>query len=177
MNDRELGRSILHRTRFPDVEPFPDIVPTRVVKAVCARSLHAIHVGLVDAIAASTGEGAQLAALLEGVFHALTKSGHARVMMWLSLEGQRIDGADVRLDRVIGATHELRKKRLRASGSQRVIPIEDTANSVVLAALALVGSAVIGPAVFENAGLGEDAGPRFRAWLAGLLSRHLDGAG
>jgi AcrR family transcriptional regulator len=149
-----------------------------LVKAVCTRSLQAIHVGLVEAIAGSTGGDDQLAGLLDGVYDALTKSGHARVMMWLALEGQRLDGADVRLDQVVSATHELRKKRVRATGSRRAIPVEDTAHTVVLAALALVGSAVIGPPIFENAGLGGDAaaGVRFRSWLAKLLTRHLEGA-
>jgi len=164
-----------------------------LVKAVCTRSLQAIHAGLVEAIdsqgesagvlparrpiAGSTGGDDQLAALLDGVYDALTKSGHARVMMWLALEGQRLDGADVRLDQVVSATHELRKKRVRATGSRRAIPVEDTAHAVVLAALALVGSAVIGPPIFENAGLGGDAaaGVRFRSWLAKLLTRHLEG--
>ena len=147
-----------------------------LVKAVCTRSLHANHVGLVEAIAASTGEDDQLAKMLEGVFEALTKTGHARVMMWLALEGQRLEGADVRLDAVVDATHELRKKRLREKGLRKMPAREDTAHAVVLAALALVGSAVIGPPIFENAGLGSDAasGARFRAWLAQMLSRQLD---
>lgn len=143
-----------------------------LVKAVCSRSLQAIHLGLVEAISASSGEDDQLVAMLNSVYEALTKTGHARVMMWLALEGQRLEGADVRLDTVIDATHELRKKR---AGRKRLAR-EDTANAVVLAALALTGSAVIGPAIFENAGLGsdEETGKRFRRWLARLLATHLD---
>lgn len=147
-----------------------------LVKAVCTRALKAIHIGLVEAIAASTGEDDQLAKMLEGVFDALTKTGHARVIMWLALEGQRIDGADVRLDAVVDATHALRKKRLRENGMRRVPPREDTAHAVVLAALALIGSAVLGAPLLENAGLGADAraGAQFRGWLAQLLARQLD---
>ncbi len=145
-----------------------------LVKAVCSRSIHAIHIGLVDAIAQSTGEDDQLKALLEGVYESLTKTGHARVLMWLALAGERLDGADVRLDGVVAATHELRKQRLKKRGIRRAPPIEDTAHAVVLAALALIGSAVIGPPIYENAGLHEDSGQSFRGFLAKLLARHLN---
>lgn len=149
-----------------------------LVKAVCTRAVAAIHVGLVEAIAASTGEENQLAALLDGVADALTRTGHARVLMWLALEGESLEGAEVHLDQVVAATHELRKKRLRAEGKRRIPPIEDTAHAVVLAALVLTGAAVIGPPIFANAGLGNDdaAGAKFRVWLAKLLRRHLEGA-
>jgi AcrR family transcriptional regulator len=145
-----------------------------LVKAVIARSLADIHERLVEAIEASTGEVGQLAAMLDGVFAALHDGGHARVVMWLALEGQRVDDAEVRLADVVNATHALRKSK--AGGKKRVAPREDTGFSVVLAALALVGSAVMGPALLESAGLASDAaaGARFRVWLARLLSTHLD---
>jgi AcrR family transcriptional regulator len=149
-----------------------------LVKAVCTRAIRAIHIGLVEGIAASTGEEDQLTGMLDAVAHALNKSGHARVVMWLALEGHSLEGSDVRLDQVIAATHELRKTRLRAGGTRRAPPIEDTAHTVVLAALALIGSAVIGPALFANAGLGTDGASekRFRGWLAKMLRRHLESA-
>jgi len=140
--------------------------------------VRAIQIGLVEAIAASTGEDNQLATMLDSVFEALTKTGHARVLMWLALEGEGLDAAEARLDHVIEATHQLRKKRLRAKGTRRTPPIEDTAHAVVLAALSLIGSAVIGPAIFQNAGLGGDdaALARFRTWMAKLLRQHLERA-
>lgn len=145
-----------------------------LVKAVCTRAVLAIHIGLVEAIAGSTGEDDQLAAMLDGAYASLMKNGHARVVMWLALEGQRLDGADVRLDQVVLATHELRKKRLRDAGLKKMPPMEDTAHAVVLAALSLIASAVIGPAIFENAGLGQDAGKGFRVWLGKVLAGHLN---
>jgi len=147
-----------------------------LVKAVCSRSVKALHEGVVEAIGRSTGGKEDAAEMLESVYRALTVSGHARVMMWLALEGQRLDG-EVGLDQVVDAAHALRKAKL---GRKRAPPRDDTAHAVVLAALALVASAVIGPALLENAGLpGSDAAreARFRAWLARLLADHLDEGG
>lgn len=147
-----------------------------LVKALVTRSLAAIHASLVDAITASTGEEQQLAAMLESVFEALTVSGHGRVLMWLALEGERVEDVDVRLLDVVDATHALRKAKHKEMGC-KTPPREDTANFVALAALALLAQAVIGPTILEKAGLtGERSGKKFRAWLAKLLVQHLDGA-
>jgi AcrR family transcriptional regulator len=144
-----------------------------LVKAVITRSLASVNARLVDAISRSTGDTAQVAAMLDGVFDALANGGRARVVMWLALEGQRIE-ADARLSAVVEATHALRKSK--HAGKRRVSSREDTAHVVVLAALALVGATVMGPALLENAGLSDDAAAerRFRAWLARLLTKHLD---
>jgi AcrR family transcriptional regulator len=144
-----------------------------LVKAVITRSLTTINTRLVETIAESTGEVAEVAALLDGVFDALAQHGRARVIMWLALEGQRIDG-DARLRRVVDAVHGLRQAK--RAGKRRPPAREDTAHAVVLTTLALVGSAVMGPALLDNAGLGDDpsAARRFRAWLAALLSKHLE---
>jgi len=148
----------------------------QLVQAVIARSLDAIHTQLIEAISRSTGEEAQLATMLDGVFDALTSHGHGRVILWLALEGNGIDGAESGLDRVVDAAHALRRAHHRGKG--RPPAREDTAHLVVLATLALVGSTVMGPTLLAKAGLGTgpEAGPRFRAWLAKLLSRHLEPA-
>jgi AcrR family transcriptional regulator len=144
-----------------------------LVKAVITRSLASINARLAEAILRSTGEVAQIEAMIDGVFEALAQHGRARVVMWLALEGQRIEG-DARLSAVVEATHVLRKAKLTAK--RRAPSLEDTAHVVVLATLALVGAAVMGPAVLENAGLSEDAAAerRFRGWLARMLAKHLD---
>lgn len=148
-----------------------------LVKAVITRALQAIHRDLVAAIAASNGDVDQLAGMLEGVFEALSAKGHGRVMVWLALEGQSLDAAEVHLSGVIDATHAVREAKRCGDGPTP--PREDTAHVVVLAALALLGSAVMGKTLFTNAGLPTDkaAGVRFRAWLARLLHAHLDPAG
>jgi AcrR family transcriptional regulator len=144
-----------------------------LVKAVVTRSLAEVNARLVNTISRSTGDTAQVAAMLDGVFDALANGGRARVIMWLALEGQRIE-ADARLSTIVEATHSLRKAK--HAGKRRPPPREDTAHVVVLAALALVGAAVMGPALLVNAGLSDDAAAerRFRAWLATMLTKHLD---
>ncbi|MDC3953504.1 TetR/AcrR family transcriptional regulator [Polyangium jinanense] len=147
-----------------------------LVKAVCSRALASIHRQLIEAIEASSGDEAQLSAMLEAVFDALTKSGHGRVLMWLALEGEPFDSVDVRLADVVDATHVMRKAKRNEKGLKQKTR-EDTAHVVVLAALALLGSSVLGRTMLANAGLegDDDAGARFRAWLTRVLLRHLDG--
>jgi AcrR family transcriptional regulator len=144
-----------------------------LVKAVIARSLHSINAALVEAIRSSSGDEKQLEAMIENVASALEESGHARVILWLALEGHRIDGADVRLVDVVEAAHALRLSRKKYAKKPTR---EDTAHVVVLAALALVCGSVLAPSLLENAGLGADAkaGVQFRSWLAKLLIDHLD---
>lgn len=145
-----------------------------LVKAVTARALQAIHRDLVEAIAASNGEVEQLSSMLEAVYNALHKGGHGRVMLWLALSGDSIDEVDANLRGVVDATHALRRERCADKG---LVPSrEDTAHVVVLAALALVGSTVMGPTLFQKTGLKDDemGGVRFRKWLAKLLIGHLE---
>jgi AcrR family transcriptional regulator len=142
----------------------------RLVKAVIERSLRAINESLVDAIRTSSGDEAELEALIENVARALDESGHARVTLWLALEGAPID-AEGSLGDVVDAVHALRVARAEGPPPAR----EETARFVVLATLALVCGAVLAPALLENAGLGADARDptRFRRWLARLLLEHL----
>lgn len=144
-----------------------------LVQAVIERSFDTINAELVTAIGQSAGGEGQVEAMLEAVFQTLATRGHGRVVVWLALEGQALEGGRVRLADVVSATHALRRRR-RAGG--RMPPTEDTAYTVVLAAMALLADAVLGPALRKSAGLtGEGAsGARFRAWLARLLVAHLE---
>jgi AcrR family transcriptional regulator len=143
-----------------------------LVKAVVTRTLQSINAALVEAIRASQGDSAQLEAMIDNVAAALEEGGHARVILWLALEGHRVDGADARLVDVVDATHALRLTRCKGKRPTR----DDTARTVVLATLALVGGQLLGRPLLENAGLG--GGPEqlveFRRWLARLLLAHLE---
>jgi AcrR family transcriptional regulator len=145
----------------------------QLVAAVIARSLQAINTALVEAIRASSGDEKQLEEMIENVAVAMERSGHGRVILWLTLEGHRIDGAKVRLIDVVEATHALRLAR--STAIERPTR-EDTARTVVLAALALISSSVLGPSLLENAGLGAGArvDKEFRRWIARLLLDHFD---
>lgn len=143
-----------------------------LVKAVIARSLRSINASLVEAIRASTGGEAQLESIVENVASAFAQTGHGRVLMWLALEDHRIDKAEARLVDVVEATHALRLARCK---TKKRPARDDTARTVVLAALALVGGSVLGASLLDNAGLGDaDAAVQFRRWLARLLIAHLD---
>jgi AcrR family transcriptional regulator len=144
-----------------------------LVKAVITRALHSINAALVATMNASSGDHEQLATMIENVALALEKNGHGRMITWLALEGHHFDGAEVGLADVVDATHALRLERTkRAKKPTR----EDTARTVVLASIALVGGSVLAPTMLKNAGLGADprASFHFRSWLARLLLGHFD---
>ena len=145
-----------------------------LVKAVISRSTEAINKALVQGITASGGDEEQFEDLLEKVAVSLASSGHGRVIMWLALEGHRIDEAEARLRDVVDATHALRLARF-VKGKKKPTR-EDTAHAIVLAALALVGGTVIGASLLDNAGAGGDpaAERRFRRWLARLLRGYFE---
>ncbi len=144
-----------------------------LVKAVITRALHSINAALVATMNASSGDHEQLATMLESVAVALEKNGHGRVITWLALEGHHFDGAEVGLSEVVDATHALRLQRAKRG---RKPTREDTARTVVLASIALVGGSVLAPTMLKNAGLGADprAAIHFRSWLARLLLGHFD---
>jgi AcrR family transcriptional regulator len=145
-----------------------------LVEAVISRSIQSISTAVVEAIAASGGDGTDAEVIVENVATTFERTGHARVVLWLALEGYSIDGPGVGLKDVVDATHAMRLER-RRKGPRPTR--EDTARTVVLAALALVGDAVLGSILLRNAGLAGDArgGVQFRRWLARLLVAHFDG--
>lgn len=145
-----------------------------LVKAVCERAVEAIHQNLLAAIATSNGDEEQLAAMLDAVHEALSKTGHGRVLMWLALEGFPVEPQGTNLSQVVDAAHTL----ATAKAAQKGLPLktrDDAAHVIVLASLALLGSTILGKSLLTNAGLTDDhADIRFRAWLARLLRRHLE---
>lgn len=149
-----------------------------LVKAVITRSLREIKAHLVAALSESGGDQAQIEALLENVAKALDKSGHARVLLWLALEGHSIDDAGARLSEVVDVVHAnrlARRKRAKTKPTR-----EDTARAVVLAAMTVVCGSVLAPPLLHSVGLSPD-GPasaratgQFRLWVTRLLGQHLD---
>jgi AcrR family transcriptional regulator len=147
-----------------------------LVKAVIARSIDAIDTALIEAIRASEGDDRELETLLESVATTLDRTGHARVIFWLALEGHGFDSPDSKLSDIVDAAHALRLSRAPEGKKPKR---EDTARTIVLATLALVAGNVLAPTLLDNAGLDPDARDptRFRRWLARVLLAHLDGAG
>ena len=145
-----------------------------LVKAVITRSIETINARLVEAMRTTPGEHADFEALFESVAQAFERTGHARVVLWLALEGHALDGGKVRLTDVVDAAHAVRLARRK--GTKKPTR-EDTARTVVIATLALVSSSVLAPSLLTNAGLPADtrATAEFRRWIARLLIAHMDG--
>lgn len=144
-----------------------------LLKAVIERAVESIHLRLLDVARTSTDDEDRIGAMLDSVFEALSSTGYGRLILWLALEGQTADKGSVSLSDVVDALQSMRSPESR--GRDPAGAREDTAHGVVLVALALVGSTVLGPVLMERAGLGSDAAAqaRFRKWLSQLLAEHL----
>jgi len=141
-----------------------------LVREVCERRYAHIRADVVTALVGNTGGPELVGEMLESVSGVLRTTGHARVVMWLALEGllgQGVEGP--RLLDVGRAVHALRRRERPNNPA----PIEDTLHVVALTTLALTAEAVMGEVVLRDLGLGTGAGARFRDWLARLLADHL----
>jgi AcrR family transcriptional regulator len=139
-----------------------------LVKAVVTRSMRSLHTTVVDALSSWEGDPGQLETMIADVTEALEKSGHSRVMFWLALEGHPVDDASSGLGDVIAAAHAMRQRHnQRVKKPQR----EETARIIVWAALTVCAASVLGPSLFNNAGLPDDAADRthFTRWIVRSL--------
>lgn len=145
----------------------------QLVKAVIARSLAEMHASLIEVLSTSSGDSDALLAQMERIATTLERTGHARVLMWLALEGQYIDDPNVRLRNVLDAAHAMRLSRVKRGKKPTR---EDTANGVMLTALALVAGSVFTPILLKSAGLPNDAAARqrFRSWIMRFMLAHMD---
>ena len=141
-----------------------------LVHAVVERNVGALERDLIAEIGKNPMGTEPVTAMLECVARVLGPGGHARVVAWLALSGERPVGP-TGFDSVARAAHELRTLRR----GPNVPPYEDTYFTVLLAGLALFGDAIAGP-LFRGAGADAQASARFRAWLATLLKQHLEHA-
>lgn len=135
-----------------------------LVEALVERAMRVLTSDLTEALRAPDVV-ASGPAILERVFHTLGDAGHARLLVWRVLAGwTRPEGATEGklLRQIIDAVHERRRDLQRDDPE----PI-DTAFTILLAAFATVGEAVLGPLLLpEAAGKSPTIGPRYRRWLA-----------
>ena len=141
-----------------------------LVEAVVQRALAVLQADILLAWEKERFEAPDAAALLRRVEATLGDEGHARLVVWLSLEGRTAPDPSQMVSVLSAMMHE---RRVRDTG--RDAPREDTTFLVMLVTLALVAEAIVGPAVRESAGLGDDpeAKTRFHDWLARLVHRHM----
>jgi len=143
-----------------------------LVREVCERRYAHIRADVVGAMLGATGGPELIGQMLDSVSGVLRTTGHARVVLWLALEGLLGQGeTGPRLVDVGRAAHQLRLRQ-RAG---RAAPIEDTLHVIALSTMVLLAEAVLGPVILGDLGLGTTAaaGTRFRRWLAELLADHL----
>jgi len=141
-----------------------------LVVAVVQRALAVLQVDILHAWEKEPFGPPDAAALLRRVEATLGDEGHARLVVWLALEGRTAPDPAQIVGVLAGVMHD---RRLRESGKDA--PREDTTFLVMLVTLALIAEAIVGPAVRESAGLGDDkkAKKRFHEWLAELITRHM----
>ena len=112
------------------------------------------------------------AAILDRVSATLGDAGHARLLAWQALSGRMQgdgDGPGL-LRELTDAFHAEGAADARAAGRPEPAR-EDAAFATRLAAVAMFGEALIGPALTRSAGLEDDEAVklRFRRWLGRLL--------
>jgi len=150
--------TILHH--FGSREQLVDEVVRRRIDAMNGEVLGAMRGGVFD--------GGLIAPVMERLFEAFGPGGHARVVAFLALEGQRnpsLDGMRS-LSRVL---HAVRVAGLGTAGASATPSEEDTEFFVLLTAFALFGESIVGP-LFR----GEDPAapdPEARARFLRLLTR------
>jgi AcrR family transcriptional regulator len=158
-----------------------------LTQAVVARALASLHTGLLTAVQEPEAGPDHIAALLDGVFDALVRGGHARAFLWLALSGYTSTLEELRVRSLAEAVHEVRRSNW-SKARKRVPPFEDTYFTVLLPALALLALSVTGPEVAKakaeqdaesetGPARGEDeefGARRFRRWLARLIHQHLE---
>ncbi len=147
-----------------------------LIEAVVERAMTTLEEDLVRSFRAAGPVPPDAAGLFDRVFETLGKQGHARLLAWLALSGHEprlSKTTQANWTRIIEITHALRLERTTA---RKQPSYEDTVFTILLAAIALFGQAIAGPATFQNAGLEHDRGApaRFRTWFAALLRDHLD---
>jgi AcrR family transcriptional regulator len=144
-----------------------------LMRAVTTRALAALEAELLRRLADPTDVDA--AALLDRVFETLGDRGHARLVAWLVLTGLSEAPAEVGVPLVRAVAEAVHARRI-AEGRATRAEFEDSLFTILLAATALFGDAIVGPQMRASAGLAQDPGAdqRFRAWLAELLTHHLD---
>jgi AcrR family transcriptional regulator len=115
---------------------------------------------------------------LGGLFRK-TYAGHgtARLIFWLALSGRKPRGSGL-LGGLIGAVHQARERRARASGRPPP-PLSDTRFVIALlssihAVMPVAGDALLLSTAAEAGTAGAE---RFLDWVANLLDAHLNAAG
>jgi AcrR family transcriptional regulator len=140
-----------------------------LVQEVVLRALQGIGRDVAAWFGTADFEASDVSRLLQGISQTLTK-GHARILAWLVLEGRAPSDQSYLLRGMAEAMHGHIVGHHRAPARP-----DDALFIVVLTALVMWAEGVMGPLVWESAGLSNDprASDRFHKWLANLLREYL----
>lgn len=146
----------------------------RLVEEVVQRRIEAMNADVLGALAAGgVPDDRTVRALFERLSESFGPGGHARVVAFLALDGQRGPA----IDGLMPLVHALQANRVALAKPGAPPPtLEDSTFTVLLVALALFGDAIVGP-MFRGETDPEEAAAssaRFRAWLASFVQRHLE---
>ncbi len=113
--------------------------------------------------------------ILERTFEVLADRGHARLLAWLTLTGQREAAGEGVADRLLQNVVDTIIAQAEAHGG--TLSAEDRQKakfSVYLAAISAIGDGLSGPVLAPLIGLTDkEARQDFRHWMAGLLSQQI----
>jgi AcrR family transcriptional regulator len=143
----------------------------RLVDAVVKRRVALMNQEVLLALVGASSDAASAAALFERLYAMFAAGGHARVAAFIALEG-RVPGADPDSLRPLAeVTHAARMAQCQEEPKPS---FDDTYFTVLLAAFALFGEAIVGP-LFRGDPEGapdEATSKRFREWTARLILEH-----
>ncbi len=145
----------------------------RLVGEVIKRRVASMNAEVLATLAAGTKEEATVTALFERLFTAFGPGGHARVVAFLALAGERVTD----LESVMPLAETLQTTRLANCTEGKVTPtLEDSYFTVLLVSFALFGDAIAGR-LFRaepDPEIDRVTSERFRVWLARLVQSHLE---
>jgi AcrR family transcriptional regulator len=138
-----------------------------LLQAVVERALRSVQEGLFEAVQ-EVDDTKGVSAMIDAVAQRLKEDGRARTFLWLALAGYGPGVTGLHIKPFAEVVHEVRKRRC-AERRQRAPPFEDTWFAVLNLALTLLSLSVM-----EECTAPDFEPPRFRAWLAKQLHRHLE---
>ncbi len=131
---------------------------------------------ILERLSSESVDGSKSDSILQEVFEVLADRGHARLMAWLALTGQRREGQEDVVDRLLQDVVEalLAQSKSSTGGAESPEARLHTQFAVYLAAIAAIGDGLSGPVLAPIIGLSEeDARKGFRHWLSELLSSEI----
>jgi len=142
-----------------------------LLEALVVHAMDGLNAEIVDLLAKRGIGSSTPEIVLEQVREVLERRGHARLLAWMALSG-RLDGSSARppmLRAIAQVLHERRGEAAVEAGSEPP-PYEDSEFIVLLVAAAMVGDALLGPALRESLGPGSPTAQNFHRLLVSWLS-------